>query len=62
MCALHKDLSIIQSMRYTMKDLHIKGVMMNIGGLCNRDTFIIQKDGIIVNWTLLQRTAIEVDV
>jgi hypothetical protein len=46
---IHKDLSTIQSMRYIMEYLLIKGVMMNIGELCNRETIIVQKDENIVN-------------
>jgi len=45
---IHKDLSIIQSMRYIMEYLLTKGVMMNIGELCNRETIIVQKDENIV--------------
>ena len=38
-----------------MKHLHIKGSMMNIGKLCIRDTFIIQKDDNIVEAAKLMR-------
>ena len=39
-----------------MKYLLTKGDMMNIGELCNRDTFIIQKDDTIVEAAKLMRT------
>ncbi len=38
-----------------MKYLLIKGVMMKIGELCTRDTFIIQKDDTIVEAAKLMR-------
>ena len=38
-----------------MEDLHRKGLMMTIGELCIRDTFIIQKDENIVEAAKLMR-------
>ena len=52
---IHKNLSMIQSMRYIMEYLLTKGMMMNIGELCNRETIIVQKDENIVEAARLMR-------
>ena len=52
---IHKDLSIIQSMRYIMEYLLTKGMMMNIGELCNRETIIVHKNENIVEAARLMR-------